>query len=413
MGNNKLRIWLITSSNDPEILSYYYDQFSRFEKITNVKVKLENITWERIYTALVEGFKYNTGPDVLQIGTSWVKVFTHMGYLAQVPENIRVKPAINKGINLLCSYKGLQYAVPWKADTIIMAGRKDYMTEIGIKESDVRDWEGLKEVCEEIKKMKQVDSRIPNPLSIALQPERDTLQRFYSILWSRGWEFPDLKKMPEKILTDDLVIDTIKYFAELKIICDKSVKDTDKHPYQVNEDFYLHGSSVFYLGSWYGIVERVNSNDSSMNYCVLPFPSSTEQSCSYGGGSVLGVSSRSQNKEDAWKLVEYLSSEDFMRRWVDEINNVPAFEDKFWEKRFEDERIRIMYEQTINSKIYPLHPAWIAIENELIKGVYYIIKELIKRRNTELKKSDYAFLEKIEQNIKKIIELSWEVRENV
>ncbi|NLM96224.1 MAG: extracellular solute-binding protein [Halanaerobiaceae bacterium] len=413
MRNNKLLIWLITTSSNPKRLLYLNEHFSRFGKKNNVEVILENITWERIFKALVEGFKFNTGPDIMQIGTSWVRIFTHMGYLAQVPDDIKIKPSINEGINTICKQDGKQYAVPWKADTIIMAGRKDYMLKYGIKERDVRDWEGLKEFGKKFKELREKKPDIPDPLSIAFQMERDTLQRFSSILWSRGWKFPDLEKIPQKILTEDLVIDTMKYFAELKMICDKSINDTDKHPYQVNEDFYRHGLSVFYIGSWYGIVERINSNEPDNDYYVLPFPTSTGKSISYGGGSVLGVSSKSKNKEKAWKLVEYLVSEEFVRRWVDELNNVPAFGDKFWEKRFEDERIRVMYEQTVNSMVYPLHPAWVTIENELIKGVYYTIRELIRRGSTEIEDRDLAYLEKIDRNVKEILELSWEMRQNV
>lgn len=416
MVNNKLRIWLITTSNDPARLSYLYDRFSRFEKTNNVKIKLENLTWERIFTALVEGFKHNNAPDVLQIGTSWVRIFSYMGYLDQVPDSFRIKPSINGGINKICRYKGKEYAVPWMVDTVIMAGRKDYMEKLGIKESDVGDWEGLIEVGRELRKMKNKNINMPVFLSVALQAERDTLHRFCSILWSRGWEFPDLEKIPEKILTDSLMLDTIKYFAELKMSCDNNIKDIDKHPYQVNEDFYLNGLSVFYLGSWYGIVEKINKNDqkdsSDMYYSLLPFPTSTGQSCSYGGGSVLGVSSRSKNKEKAWKLVEYLISDDFMRKWVDNIDYVPAFEDEFWEKRVKDERISLMYEQTINSNIYPPHPAWMAIENELIKGVYYTIRELIRKGSTEISENAFSFLKEIDGNIKNILELCWEMSQN-
>lgn len=155
MRNNKLLIWLITTSSNPKRLLYLNEHFSRFGKKNNVEVILENITWERIFKALVEGFKFNTGPDIMQIGTSWVRIFTHMGYLAQVPDDIKIKPSINEGINTICKQDGKQYAVPWKADTIIMAGRKDYMLKYGIKERDVRDWEGLKEFGKKFKELRE------------------------------------------------------------------------------------------------------------------------------------------------------------------------------------------------------------------------------------------------------------------
>src|SRR5690606_2800464 len=110
---------------------------------SNVKIQLELITWERIWAALIEAFKNNTAPDIVQLGTSWVRTFAHMGYLARIPEYLKSRPSINEGINRICLIDGVRYAVPWLVDTIIMAGRKDYMSLLGISKDDIRDWEGL------------------------------------------------------------------------------------------------------------------------------------------------------------------------------------------------------------------------------------------------------------------------------
>lgn len=414
MADKKLRIWLITSSNDPAILSYSREKFSAYESKNNVKIQLEFITWERVWIALIEAFKNNTAPDIVHLGTSWVRTFVHMGYLDQTPENIKTKPSINEGINRICHINGKQYAVPWIVDTIIMAGRKDYMSALGIDKDDVRDWEGLKEVSIRLKKWREKDPEIPKALSVALKLERDTIQRFFSILWARGWEFPDLENVPERIIMDPVVLDTIKYFATLKNICDRP-EDINKHPFQVNEDFYQHGLSVFYIGSWYGIIERINNISQNIdNYCILPFPTSLEKSCSYGGGTVLAVSSKSKEKEEAWNLVKHLTSEDFMGKWAILSDDAPAFEGNLWGKRTSDKRVRLMYEQTINSKIYPPHPAWLAIENELVKGIGYTLFRLLRKGcHKEIGIEDYSILGETDQRIKRILEINQEVRYDV
>ncbi len=411
MDQNILRIWIIISSKEPKVLSYLKNKFIKFEDKHNVRIQFEFVTWDRVYTALINAFKNNTAPDILQLGTSWVSTFAYMGYLDQVPNNLTIKPSINEGINRICQYNGIQCAVPWISDTIIMAGRKDYMSQLGISQKDVKDFQAIKDLAKELIERKKDDPSIPKPMSIAIKAERDTIQRFFSMIWTQGWEFPTLEEIPGEIVTDPLIIDTIKYFSDLKMTCDSSTEELEKHPYQVNEEFYLHGSSVFYIGSWYGVVEQINNNkqgeQSTNKYIVLPYPSLNGKTASYGGGSVLAVSSRSKQKEKAWKLVEYLISDDFMRTWIDEMNNVPAFMDKFWQKRFKDERVQLMYEQTINSTVYPPHPAWLAIENQIIKGVGYTLLDLIKQKNTEITKESYTLLKKTDKNIKKILKLYW------
>lgn len=411
MSDKKLRIWLVTGSNDPAISSYMREKLSIYESQNNIKIQLEFITWERIWIALIESYKNNIAPDIIQLGTSWVRTFVHMGYLDQTPVYIKSKPSINEKINRICYINDVQYAVPWIVDTIVMAGRKDYMSQLGITKDDVRDWEGLKQVSVKVRKLKEKDPEIPKALSLALKLERDTIQRFFSILWSRGWDFPDLHQVPDRIIMDPVVLDTIKYLTTLKKICDLP-EDINKHPYQVNDDFYKHGHSVFYIGSWYGIIERIHRLGHEMDdYCVLPFPTSTGRSYSYGGGTVLTVSSKSKLKEEAWALVEHLSNEDFMYNWSVLAVHAPACEGRFWRKRHTDERVRIMYEQTVNSRIYPLHPAWLAIENELVKGIGYTIFRLLNKESySGLRLEDYSMLQEADERIKRIVEINQEVR---
>lgn len=411
--NKKLRIWLIISQSDPKVLLNLRNKFSRFEDKYDVKIQIEFVTWERVLKALIEAFKNDTAPDIVQLGTSWVRTFAHMGYLDLIPDNINVKPSINEDINNLCKYKGKRYAVPWIVDTVMMVGRRDYMTSLGIDQNDVKDWQGLKQVAEELVERKKENPAVPKPLSIALKVENDTLQRIFSILWSRGWEFPDLKQVPDKLVTDSLVLDTIKYYASLKIICDNSLEEVTKHPFQVNDDFYRYGKSMFYIGSWYGIVDRIKNekyeDQKKDNYCVLPFPTSLKKPHSYGGGTVLSVSSKSKQKMKAWRLIEDIISEDFISEF--DIGNAPAFECEFWQKRFEDKRVKLMYEQTINSKIYPPHPAWIAVEDKIIKGIGFTLLDLIKKKETKIDERTYSFLHKTDQEIKRILKTCWEMND--
>lgn len=410
MTDKKLRIWLIHGYNDPAISSFLREKFSAYENNNNIKIHLELITWERIWTALIEAFKNNTAPDIIQLGTSWVRTFVHMDYLDQAPEYIKTRPSINEGINKICYVNGAQYAVPWIVDTIIFAGRKDYMAQLGINKDDVKNWEGLKEVSLRVRELREKEPEIPKALAVALKLERDTIQRFFSVLWARGWDFPDLDQVPERVIMDPVVLDAIKYFATIKKINDRP-EDINKHPYQVNEDFYWHGLSVFYIGSWYGIIQRIDRMEDKVDdYCVLPFPTSTGKTCSYGGGTVLAVSSKSVRKEEAWNFVQYLTNDDFMEQWAHLAVHAPAFEGSFWQQRYTDERVRLMYEQTVNSKVYPLHPAWLAIENELVKGIGYTIFRLLNKENNGITTEDYSILQETDERIKRIVEINQEVR---
>src|SRR5690554_3270930 len=211
-----LRIWLIVVLHKQDTLFYLREKFSLFEEKHDVNIQLQFVNWERVWPSLIEAYKNNEVPDIVHLGTSWARTFIHLRYLDRVPDNIKIKSSINEGINKICRYNGVQYAVPWTVDTIIMAGRKDLMKKFGISPEDVKDWPGLKNTVEELSKKRKRDPDIPKPLSIALIAEQDTLQRFFSMLWSRGWEFPLLEEFPQRILADSEVLETMKYYIDLK-----------------------------------------------------------------------------------------------------------------------------------------------------------------------------------------------------
>ncbi|MGB4044856.1 MAG: hypothetical protein WBK22_02235, partial [Halanaerobiales bacterium] len=106
----------------------------------------------------------------------------------------------------------------------------------------------------------------------------------------------------------------------------------------------------------------------------------------------------------------YMISDDFMDGWAVNAVHAPAFESKFWQQRHNDERVRLMYEQTINSKVYPLHPAWLSIENELVKGIGYTIFRLLNKENNGITTEDYSILQETDERIKRIVEINQEVR---
>ncbi|MFP4198709.1 MAG: extracellular solute-binding protein [Halanaerobium sp.] len=412
-----LKVWLIITSREHDVLKFLDEKFSQFEDQHQLKIELKLITWNRAFETIIEAFKNNNAPDIIQIGTTWVRTLAYMGYLDQAPPNFEVRKSFIKNMNQICSYQGEQYAVPWNVDTIVLAARTDYLQQLGLKKSELNTWKKFRQACQDITEKKQTNSELPQALAFSLRAEADLLHRFSGILWSKGWQFPDLYQVPEKILTQKKVLENISFLADLILNSDVNASDLDKHPYQLNNEFYRHGAYVFYIGSWYGIIEDISHNPVSsqngdFNYTILPFPTEkNNKSTGYGGGSVLAVSASSKQKQKAWKLVEYFLKDDFINEWIAVTGKVPAFEVDFWQQKDVDQRIKTMYQQSINSKTYPPYPAWATIEKMLSTAVAHSIWELIDKNTTEINSEAYSLLKKSDQNIKKLLKMSWEMRD--
>lgn len=412
-----LRVWLIVTSREHDVLEFLKRRFKKFEAEHNIKVELKLVTWNRAFENLIAAYKNNNAPDIIQLGSTWVRTMAYMGYIDKVPENIKIRDSFVENMNKISMYQGEQYAVPWNVDTIVLAARKDYLEKLGIKNSDIDNWQKFYQVCKDITEKRKYNSDLPEALAFSLRAEADLLHRFSAVLFSKGWNFPDLYQLPEKILTEDMVLDNISYLADLMQTCNIKASDLDKHPYQLNNEFYRYGSYVFYIGSWYGIIEDISHNpaesrNDDYNYTILPFPSAADvEAKTYGGGSVLAVSSSSKHKQKAWKLIEYFLQDDFINEWIKVTGKVPAFEVDFWQRRDIDRRINRMYQQSINTETYPPYPAWATIEKILSTGIAHSIWELIENNSTEIADRAYTLLEKSDQSIVDLLKMSWEMRE--
>ncbi|HLV09922.1 MAG TPA: hypothetical protein VKY40_06930, partial [Halanaerobiales bacterium] len=87
-----------------------------------------------------------------------------------------------------------------------------------------------------------------------------------------------------------------------------------------------------------------------------------------------------------------------------------AFEERFWQKIENDQRVRLMYEQTIKSRVYPGHPAWLSIENEIIAGLGHALVNLEKNRDDIDDKELFSILKKTDDRIKQLLKMCWELK---
>lgn len=403
-----LEIWLIVTSNENEVLEYLHWKIDGFQIDNNLKIKIKFITWNRAYESLIKAYKNDNAPDIIQVGTTWLHTLIHMGYVEKVPDYVNIRESFSENINNICTYNGDHYAAPWIFESIALAARRDYMEELNIKDSDLYTWEGFSQVCREISRKREENPELPKPLSFPLRAESDTLNRFFAMLWAGGWEFPEIDGKPQ-ILTDSKVVEHIAYLADLLQICDISDKERERHPYQLTDDFYIHGKYVFYIGVWQGVIKDIihrkdESGKGDYRYEILPFPGrSGSITPSFGGGSVLAVSSRSQEKELAWNLVELLISDDFINGWISVADRVPAFAVDFWQEPYRDERIKIMYEQAMKSRTYPAYPSWTTIESILSTGVAQSLWELIDKGSSRIDDKVYNILRKTDESIEELL----------
>lgn len=168
-----------------------------------------------------------------------------------------------KWMDKCCSYQEERVAIPWFCETILLTARQDILTSYGIKPSDIENWESFYSVCAELAAYNRENSSHNDfqfPLAFPVRPEAGNLHHYMAWLWSGGWIFPDLNRIPEKIINTEEFLRTFDYISKLINVCDIAKHDMQVHSQHLYERFYSQGHYVFYLGNWEGIVMEMMNN---------------------------------------------------------------------------------------------------------------------------------------------------------
>ncbi|MFW6287812.1 MAG: extracellular solute-binding protein [bacterium] len=409
---NTLNLLLMGTANGKNVNNYLKEYLLDFEKKEDISVNFNFISWNRAYETIINLFKEGNPPDVFQLGTTWVRTMTYLDYISPLNISIKTNPPLSDWMNKYCNYQGEQIAAPWLVDTFTMVARQDILDKYDISADEFRDQEGFRRVCSYLTDLHKKKKAI-KALSLTIRPDTSTIHYFSSLLFAAGRDFPDLYSVPDKILLRKEFVEVFDYIYSLLKTCDMSIEDVDKHRYELDYQYYYHNGSVFYIGNWNKVIENIVhggiENNQGYSFTPYPIPSKGANESTYGGGSVLTVSSRSNYPEKSWKLIEFMTGSDFLNKWQKITSGVPAFDYEFWQRRSTDKSVKTLYEMTVNSKSYPLHPIWTSIEDRLGTAISNSLWKIVEDINIDRESSHIEVLRKHDREINDLLKMAWEM----
>jgi multiple sugar transport system substrate-binding protein len=132
---------------------------------------------------------------------------------------------------------------------------------------------------------------------------------------------------------------------------------------------------AFVSGPWHtGLVEDAGVKPDQ--YAVAPLPGKdSAPGTSFVGGGDLAVFADSDNKEGAWKLVQWLAEPDVQSAWYDTIGDLPAVK-AAWEsgELSTDEQLQVFGEQLDSTLAPPAVPSWEQVAAEIDANVEKAVK---------------------------------------
>ena len=301
-----------------EVVSELIPEFERANP--GIRVQVQQIPWSAAHEKLLTAYVGNATPDIAMLGNTWVPEFVALDALEPLDEKVAGSTDVMKddyfeGIWNTNVVDGVTYGVPWYVDTRVLFYRTDLLAKAGYDRMPTT-WTGWRTAMERIKSgmsERQYPLLIPitewpPPVILGLQAgstlldETGTHGAFSAPPFTKAFEF---------------------YVGLFRDGLAPALSGSEiSNLYQEFE----RGNIAMYISGPWQIGEFTNRLPPEMQdkWMTAPLPGIDGPGVSLAGGASLSLFRRSQNKEAAWKLMEYLSRPGTQAQFYKLTGDLPA-----------------------------------------------------------------------------------------
>lgn len=353
-GKTTLKVWGMGSEG--KLLEKMSAKFEA--ENPDIKVEVQALPWDQAHDKLLTAVASKTGPDVIQMGTSWIPEFADAGALLDLTEYTKeyanIDPANYFDSSLETTRFNDEYVgVPWYIDTRVLYYRTDLLESVGYKDGP-SNWDELKDAATKLA------ARGDDMYGIDLDQKDQMFTMAYA--WQNGSE----------PITDDMVprfneapyVEAVTFLNSFfKEGLAQAVSDMD-----ITQAFASGVKPMFVSGPWMVNILKTDAPDIEGKWAVRTVPGK-ESNTSFVGGSNLVVFKPSKNQEAALKYINYLSDVENQMEWLEVSDSLPARK-QAWEEDVlkSDPMLKVFGEQMKDARPAPFITQWESIAQELIQA---------------------------------------------
>lgn len=354
-ASNELTFWYMGDGDQG--IKPIVDEFT---KESGIKVKIQSIPWSTSRDKLLTAVASKDGPDVVQMGTTYMSEFVDAGALMDITDDIEKNDVMKKdnffeGSVATTNFDGQFYAVPWYTETRALYYRKDLLESVGYTEAP-KSWDELADAAEKLA------ARGANKYGFGVELKEPT----FGFMFARqnGSELFDKDGKP--VFNQSEMIDALTFLDRL--VQDGSAPKNDLG-LEIGQSFGGEGVvPMFISGPWMINSIKESAPDIDGKWSVAELPKGPVSNTSVTGGANLAVFSSSKKKEEAMKLIEYLSKPESQTKFFENTNSLPTSKDAWQAEVFKsDPLISVFGEQLNESQPMPLLKQWDEISQNFMK----------------------------------------------
>ncbi len=357
-ASGTLNVWAM--GVEGENLPALADQF--VAENPDLDIIVTPVPWDSAHDKFTASIAAGTAPDVAQVGTTWMGEFVGLGALDPTPDLID-GDSFFEGAQQTTMVDDVSYGVPWYVETRLVYYRTDLAEEAGIEPAT--DWDGLKQMAQQYM---DAGARF----GISLQPGgTGSWQALLPLMWSNGGQIVS-EDGSEFTFEDESNVEALAYYQSFFT---DGLANTAPSEGATESDFASGDVPMFISGPWMmGAVEGVGGEGFADKYDVMVMPEA-EMSASFIGGSNLAVFNNTENRDAAWKFVDFLTQEQTQVEWFEMTTNLPAVQSS-WDAEVlqADEKLAKFGEQLETAYAPPSIQTWEQVANSLDSQVERVTK---------------------------------------
>lgn len=338
---------------EPKIVEPLIKEFEA--KNPGIHVDYQQLTWanglDKITIALAGG----TGPDICELGSTWVARFAHDGVLIDITAEAE---AIKDEYRMWepVTYQGKIYGLPWVVGTRALFYNRTLFTQAGLDpDSPPTTWNELLEAA------KAIHNLGPEIYGYGINAgERYILyKKFMPFAWGNGGDILDRNQC---VIDSSEVKEALNFYLEL-------AKYGLAEKQDVLDNAFKRGVLGIHIsGAWN--LKRIPEEAAGLDFGValIPKPSETKgKSASFAGGEMLVLFKGCRHKKEALSFIRFLTREDNAVRLCREVKSVApaavaAVNNEYY---LNHPKEAVFLKQMEGAVSPPNHPRWVEIEDEV------------------------------------------------
>jgi len=278
-----------------------------------VTVRVTVLDWESGWNKITAAAASRRGPDLLELGSTWMPAIAAMGgleplsasQLAEVGNGAPYYPELWKTTQVF-GRRGV-YGLPWYADVRAAFYRTDVFRQADVDPARAfADWESFHAALRRINGITVGGRRIA-ALAYAGKNDWNVVHNLAPWIWNAGGDMltADAKR---SALDTPQALRAIDFYSQLAVEglvpSNALEKDSD-----ILEGAWVGGDyGVIFSGPWLmrRVLESPRGSVVREHVDVAPYPAGPHGHATFFGGSNLAIFKGSRHKAEAWDLVKYL-----------------------------------------------------------------------------------------------------------